>query len=104
VKAVAVLGLLAAMAGGWAFRTFLLRTLRTRHPQEFAALGSPSRRQLASLLPKHQELHLKFWKYLWEGRAFRVNDRLVSGLASAALIADVALAGSVVLLFWSAGK
>jgi hypothetical protein len=78
--------------------------LRDKHPPEFAALGHPSNRRLASLLPRDQELQVQFWKYLWGGRIFMVNDKLVSKLAVAALFADVALAIGVMMLLWSAAN
>ena len=99
---IAVIALLAGLAGGWLFRRLLLRTLRDRHPREFAELGQPSSKQLDSLLPRHHEQQIQFWKYLWEGRAFRLNDRLASGLAVAALVSDAALACGLVMLVWSA--
>ena len=102
--AVAMAIILVSMASGWLLRALLLRMLRNRHPREFADLGHPSSRQLDSLLPRYREVQIQFWRYLWGGKVFRVRDRLVSGVASAALIADVALAAGVVLLLWAAGK
>jgi len=99
-----VLILFAAMAGSWLFRFALLRALRVRHPVEFAALGEPSSRQLESMLPRHQEMHLRFWKYLWGGSILLLGDRLVSALAMAARLSDVILAASAVALFWFAEK
>jgi len=104
VTGVAVVILLAGMAGGWIFRRLLLGRLRDRHPSEFAELGQPSDKQLDSILPKYREQQIQFWKYLWEGRAFRLNDRLACGLAVAALVSDVALAAGLLMLVWSAGK
>jgi hypothetical protein len=104
VTGIAVMTLLAGMAGGWIFRRLLLRLLRDRHPREFAELGQPSDKQLDSILPKYREQQIQFWKYLWEGRAFRLNDRLASGLAVAALVSDVILAAGLAMLVWSAGK
>lgn len=101
---IAVVIILAGMAGGWLFRRLLLATLRKRHPREFAELGQPSDKQLASILPKHREQQIQFWKYLWDGRAFRLNDRLASGLAVASLVSDVALAVGLLVLLWSAGQ
>ena len=100
----AVMILMAGMAGGWLFRRLLLRRLRDLHPREFAELGQPSDKQLDSILPKYREQQLQFWKYLWEGRAFRLNDRLASGLAVAALVSDVILAAGLAMLVWFAGK
>ena len=101
---VAVAIILASMASGWLLRVLVLRTLRIRHPAEFAALGHPSSRQLSSLLPRYREMQIQFWRYLWGGKIFALKDKLVSGLASAALISDVALGVGVVLLLWAAGK
>ena len=100
---VAVVIILLAMAGNWLLRGLLLRLLRNRHPGEFAELGYPSNRQLASFYPQYREMQIRFWKYLWGGKIFRVNDKLVTNLAWAALIADVALAFGALLLLWSAG-
>jgi len=101
---VAITIILLAMAVSWIIRGLLLRQLRDRFPDEFAALGYPSRRQLASMLPRYQELHIRYWKYIWGGKGFLVNDKLVSSLAGAALLADVALAIGAIVLLWSAGK
>jgi hypothetical protein len=102
LKEVVVLALFAAMAGSWLFRFLLIRVLRLRHPEEFALIGEPTSRQLESLLPRHQEMHLQFWKYLWSGRPFLLGDWLVSALTTATLLSDLVLAGSVVSLFWLA--
>ena len=101
---VAVAIILSSMASGWLLRVLLLRTLRNRHPGEFAALGHPSSRQLGSLLARNGEMQIQFWRYLWSGKIFSMKDKLVSGLASAALISDMALGGGMVLLLWAAGK
>lgn len=95
---------LAGMAGSWMFRRLLLRRLRDRHPSEFAELGQPSDKQLDSILPKYREQQIQFWRYLWEGRALRLNDKPASVLAVAALVSDVALAAGLLLLMWSARK
>lgn len=100
----AILILVVAMVGSWLFRALLLRRLRIRHPEEFAGLGYPSSRQLASLSPRLQELHIKFWWYLWGGKAFQVNDKLVTGLARVVQISDIALVGSALALFWAVWK
>ena len=97
-----ILFLLGAMAGSWLFRVLLLRVLRLEHPEEFVALGQPSNRQMTSLLPKHQDLHVALWRFLWGGRAFRIGDPRVADLAWAALASDVVLLGSTLLLFWVA--
>jgi len=101
---VAIIAILLAMAVSWVIRGRLLRLLQDKHPEEFAALGYPSRRQLESMLPTHQELHIRFWKYIWGGKIFLVKDKLLSGLAGAALLADIAMATGALLLLWSAGK
>ncbi len=100
---VAIVIILLAMGCGWLFRNLLLRVLRERHPREFAALGQPTSQQLASLSPRLQELHIQFWKYLWGGKIFLIKDRLVASLAGAALIADAALIGGVVIFLWFVG-
>lgn len=92
------------MAGSWLFRSLLLRTLRNSHPGEFAELGQPSSRQLASLLPRNRELQLRFWTSLWSGRFFLIGDKRVSGLAWGALIADAVLVVGIAGFFWSAAK
>lgn len=99
----AIVIILLAMGGGWLFRNLLLRVLRERHPDEFAALGQPTSQQLASLSPKLQELHLQFWRYLWGGKVFQVKDRLVASLAAGALLADVALIIGVAIFLWYVG-
>ena len=98
---ISVLIILSAMAGSWLFRSLLLRTLRNAHPREYAELGQPSGRQLASLLPRYRELQLRFWRYLWGGRFRQTNDKAVSALAWAALSADVAVAIGVAAFLWS---
>jgi hypothetical protein len=94
--------ILLAMGSGWLFRSLLLRVLRERHPDEFAALGQPTSQQLASISPKLHELHIRFWKYLWGGRVFQVKDSLISLLAVGALLADAALIVGVVIFLWFA--
>lgn len=103
-RRMAFLILLVAMLGSWLFRAFLLKSLRIKHPSEFAALGYPSSRKLASLLPRHQEMHLKFWNFLWGGKFLQLKDRRISRIAFLALISDVAMAVSVLVLVWSAWK
>lgn len=100
---IAIVIILLAMGSGWLFRNLLLRVLRERHPDEFAALGRPTSQQLASLSPKLQELHLQFWRYLWGGQVFRVRDPLVAILAGAALLADATLLVGVAIFLWHAG-
>lgn len=100
---IAIVTILLAMGCGWLCRNLLLRVLRERHPEEFAALGQPTSRQLASLSPKLHELHLRFWKYLWGGRVFQVRDGLVALLALGALFADVVLIVGVAVFVWLAG-
>lgn len=96
--------ILVSMASGWLLRTLLLRTLRDRHPEEFAKLGQPSNRQLASLLPRNREVQLQFWRFLWGRNFLLMKDRFVSGLALGAMISDVVLGAGVVLLFWGASR
>lgn len=100
----AILVILCAMAGGWLARALLLATLRTRHPELFAELGQPSSRQLDSLLPRYQELHLRFWKYLWGSKVFQLGDRRVAALAWAARVSDVALGAAVAAFLWIAAQ
>ena len=100
---IAIVTILLAMGSGWLFRNLLLRVLQEKHPEEFAALGQPTSKQLASLSPKLQELHLQFWRYLWGGKVFQVKDRLVAGLAVGALLADAALIVGVAIFLWFAG-
>jgi hypothetical protein len=100
--AVGVLILLTGMGAGWLARGLLLRTLRDRHPEVFAELGHPSARNLASVLPRHGDLQVKFWRYLWNGKVFLIQDRTASMLALIALFADAGLAIGTALLLWSA--
>jgi hypothetical protein len=100
---IAIMIILVAMAGSWLLRGLLLRLLRERHPEEFAELGFPSSRQLSSFYPQYREMQIRFWKYLWGGKIFRISDKLLSGLAWAALISDTALAVGALLLLWAAG-
>jgi hypothetical protein len=100
---VVVIILLLAMISSWTLRGLLLRLLRSRHPGEFTDLGYPTNRQLASFYPQYREIQIRFWKYLWGRQVFRINDKLVTNLAWAALMADVALAIGAILLLWSAG-
>lgn len=95
--------ILVAMASSWLLRGQLLKLLRDRHPEEFADLGFPSNRQLASFYPQYREMQIRFWKYLWGGKIFRINDKLISGMAWAALIADSALVIGALMLLWAAG-
>ncbi len=99
---VGIVILLVAMGIDSLCRVLLLNRLREHHPQEFAALGQPSTRQLESLLPRYQDLHLKFWRYLWGGGAFRLGDARVSGLAMLAMFADLVMIACVALFLWSA--
>jgi hypothetical protein len=101
---VAIVAILGGMGGSALFRGLLLRRLERRHPTVFAELGRPSARQLTSLLPKHGELQVQFWKYLWGRGAFSSGDKMVSALAAGAVLADLALLAGVVLLFWVAAR
>jgi len=101
----AVLVMVVSLGAGWAFRMLLLKRLRTKYPQEFAALGEPNRRHLNSLLPRHHEVQLGFWKYLWGESAFQLKDPTVSALTWSARVSDVALtAGLLVLLLTVAAR
>ena len=102
MAAIGVLILLTAMGASWVARGLLLRTLRERHPHVFAELGQPSPRKLTSVLPRHGNLKVEFWKFLWGGKVFLIRDRQASMLASIALLADVGLAIWAALLLWSA--
>jgi hypothetical protein len=97
----AIVIILCGMAGGWLFRSFLLLRLRRRHPGEFAALGQPSIRLLASLVPRHQDTQIGFWRYLLSGKAFRLGDPLLSACTAVALASDFAMVCGVGLLLWS---
>ncbi len=101
---VAAVVFMAAMGAGWIFRALLLKALRDAHPADFDALGRPTGRQLASLLPRYRETQLRFWKYLWGGQAFRLGDGRIASLAWAAVISDIVLVAGMILLFWSAGQ
>lgn len=98
----AVLVLLSGMAGSWGFRNLLLKVLRKRHPEVFAALGAPGSRQLDSLHPRYRETQIKVWRYIWGREAFGLGDRTVAALAAGAMLADVALAVGVVMLVLAA--
>ena len=100
---ITIVAILAAMGGGWLFRNLLLRILRRRHPDEFAALGQPTSQQLASLSPRLHELHIRFWRYLWGGKVFQVKDGMVSILAVGALLADATLVVAIVVFLWLVG-
>jgi hypothetical protein len=104
VTAVAAVIILVAMAGGYVFRGLLLKTLRNKHAHVFAELGRPSNRELASILPRHGDVQIRFWKYLWGQRILLIDDKLVSRLAVAARVADVGLMAGMVLLLWCAAK
>ena len=103
MNGLAILILLVAMAAGWLSRVLLLRALRLRHPDEFAALGQPSGRQLESILPRYQDMNLQFWKYLWGEKVLLLDDKHVSKLVWLARFSDTALVASVVAFFWFAG-
>ncbi|MDP2171119.1 MAG: hypothetical protein Q8J96_11925 [Rhodocyclaceae bacterium] len=103
MSGIAIVIILLSMGSGWLFRKLLLRVLQEKHPEEFAALGQPTSKQLDSLSPRLQELHLKFWRYLWGGKVFQVKDRLVASLAVGALLADAALIIGVAIFLWFVG-
>jgi hypothetical protein len=94
-----ILVILGAMAGGWLFRTLLIRALRSRHPGKYAELGSPTTRQLSSLFPRFREMQIRFWRFLWGGNAFLLRDGLVSALAWGALASDVVMVIGIIVLF-----
>jgi hypothetical protein len=101
---IAVLVILMAMACSWMCRGLLLRTLRDRHPDQFAELGQPTNRHLGSFLPRHQEMQIRFWKYLWGGEVSLTGDKLASALSWILRVSDVSLAAGVLALLWAVGS
>lgn len=101
---IAVMVILVAMGCSWMSRGLLLRALRDRHPGEFTALGQPTNRQLGSFLPRHQELQIRFWKYLWGGKFALTGDSYASVLSWVLRVSDVALAAGVLALLWAVGS
>jgi len=97
----AVIAILVGMGGGWLFRELLIKRLRTGHPQIFSELGEPSSRHLSSIVPRFQDMQLRFWKFVWGGQAFRIHDAMVSGLAVALIICNITLAAGAIALVWS---
>jgi len=102
MAAIAVMTILAAMAGSWLFRGLLLRALRMRHPDVFSELGRPSTLHLTSIHPRHGDMQIGFWKYLWGGSVFSRKDKRVSSLAVLAMACDVGLVLGVLVLIGSA--
>ena len=99
VTGYALFVLLAGMGAGWALRRALLALLRKRHPEEFARLGRPTGKQLESHLPRHREMHLGLWRFLWNGDHRRVDDAQVARLVWGIRAADLVLALGAVALF-----
>lgn len=102
VAGVAIIVLVAAMGASWLARRLLLRRLERNYPQEFAELGSPSTKKLTSMHPRHHDMQISFWRFLWRGEAFRLGNVVMSALASIAVIADVAMAIAFAVLVWAA--
>jgi hypothetical protein len=101
---IAVMVILIAMGCSWMCRGLLLRALRDGHPAAFDELGQPTNRQLGSFLPRHQELQIRFWKYLWGGKVSLTGDRLASALSWILRVSDVSLAAGVLALLWAVGS
>lgn len=97
----AVIVILVGMGGSWAFRELLIRTLRDKHPQLYAELGQPSSRHLASIIPRYQDMQIRFWRFVWSGRALRNADPIVSLLAAALVVANIILAAGAAALLWA---
>lgn len=104
MTAYAVFVLLAGMIAGWALRRATIAVLRDRHPAEFARLGEPTGKQLLSHMPRHREMHLALFRFVWgfEFRAF--PDALVRALAWATVLADLAMIAGALLLFFFAAR
>lgn len=100
----AVIAILVGMGGSWAFRELLIKRLRRSHPQEFKDLGEPSGRHLYSIVPRHHEMQIRFWRFVWGGRAFRMKDDVLASLTAALLVSNIVLAVGVVVLLWSVAK
>ena len=98
----ALMTILLAMGLSWVFRVLLLKQLQSRFPEQFSLLGSPRPKQLTSLLPRHQGIHVSVWKYLWGGAVFQLKDGRLSMLALAALLSDIVLVGGVAFFLWAA--
>jgi len=96
----AVIAVLAGGIGGWIFRELLIKNLRTRHPQIFTELGEPTSRQLSTIIPRYQEQQIRFWKFIWGGKAFQVKDRDVTLFAMGILVSNTLLGFGVVTLLW----
>ncbi len=101
IAGVAFIGMLVAIALSLVLRSLLLRELRTRHYPVYNALGRPTNRQLASLLPRDREAQVQFWKFLWGAQPFAMGDARVKLLAGAARATDVAVVAGVVALLWT---
>jgi len=96
-----VIAILAGMGGGLLFRELLIRTIRTHHPETFTELGEPSSRKLSTIIPRYQDMQIRFWKFIWGGQAFRLRDQIVSILSVAILVSNIVLAAGVVGLLWA---
>jgi len=82
------------------FRELLIKNLRTKHPQVYTELGEPTSRQLSTIIPRYQEQQIRFWKFIWGGKAFQIKDRDVSLLAMGILISNILLGFGVITLLW----
>lgn len=102
VAGAAILVLVGAMGVSWIARRLLLRLLERNYPQQFAELGHPSTKKLTSVHPRHHDMQIGFWRYLWRGEAFRLGNPAVSALAAAAVIADVVMGIAFAVLVWAA--
>ncbi len=100
----AVIAILAGMGGGLLFRELLIRTIRRHHPQTFSELGEPSSRKLSTIIPRYQDMQIRFWKFIWGGQFLRLRDNIVSILSVAILISNIVLAVGVVTLLWAVGS
>lgn len=98
----AIVILLLGMGGSWLARRILVRVLRKRHPETFARLGEPTHKTMQSVLPRHNEMHLRLWGFLWGFGFLALRDAAVNALAIAAIACEAALVGGTVLLFASA--
>jgi len=97
----AIIAILVGMGASWALRELLIRRLRDHHPETFAELGAPSGRHLSSIVPRYQDMQIRFWRFVWSGRALWSADPVVAWLATALVIANTVLAVGVVVLLWA---
>jgi hypothetical protein len=96
----AIIAILIGMGASWALRELLIRRLRDHHPDNFAELGAPSGRHLSSIVPRYQDMQIRFWRFVWSGRALRSADPIVARLALALVVANLILGAGVVALLW----